>query len=142
MLHALPEHKVGGRFPQIGNPTTGEYLPVLSSLFTVHPGTTAGQHWLWRGVRDGETLIEFETLWTVGGEYPNHWPKPKDGWTLNIEGDPSMQNHFFSLASFTKPKSLEEHVCSANVATAMPILHALPAVCAAPPGFGNTDRHA
>lgn len=155
-------------------PTTGDYLPFLSSLFiesvwflsdalyagiddvtvsvdavpaaadhdifgrTLKAGSTAGQHWLWRGLRDGETLIEFETLWTVGGEYPKHWPTPKDGWTLNIEGDPSMRNHFFSLASFTKPKSLEEHVRSANVAAAMPILHALPAVCAAPPGFATS----
>ena len=32
-------------------------------------GTTAGQRWNWTGVRDGRTLIEIETLWTVGGEY-------------------------------------------------------------------------
>ena len=64
-------------------------------------GTTAGQRWNWNGLRDGETLVEIETLWTVGNEYPGHWPKPRHGWTLTIEGDPSMQTHFFSLASFT-----------------------------------------
>ena len=26
------------------------------------------------GLRAGDTLIEIETLWTVGGEYPDHWP--------------------------------------------------------------------
>ncbi|HKH51957.1 MAG TPA: dihydrodipicolinate reductase, partial [Mycobacterium sp.] len=101
-------------------------------------GTTAGQRWNWIGRRHGTPLIEIETLWTVGGEYPDHWPRPKDGWTLTIEGDPSMRTHFFSLASFTRPASIEEHVRSANVATAMQVLNAVPAVCDAAPGFATT----
>ena len=101
-------------------------------------GTTAGQRWNWSGRRDGQTLVEIETLWTVGGEYPAHWPKPKDGWTLTIDGDPSMRTHFFALASFTRAASMEEHVRSASVATGMQILNAVPAVCAAPCGFATT----
>jgi 2,4-diaminopentanoate dehydrogenase len=101
-------------------------------------GTTAGQRWNWVGRRDGEPLIEIETLWTVGGEYPGHWPRPKDGWTLTIEGDPSMRTHFLSLASFTRQASMEDHVRSANVATAMQVLNAVPAVCDAAPGFATT----
>jgi 2,4-diaminopentanoate dehydrogenase len=100
-------------------------------------GTTAGQRWNWVGRRNGEPLIEIETLWTVGGEYPEHWPRPKDGWTLTIEGDPSMRTHFFALASLTRPASMEEHVRSANVATAMQVLNAVPAVCDAAPGFAT-----
>jgi hypothetical protein len=101
-------------------------------------GTTAGQRWNWSGRRNGETLVEIETLWTVGGEYPAHWPKPKDGWTLTIDGDPSMRTHFFALASFTRAASMEEHVRSASVATGMQILNAVPAVCAAPCGLATT----
>lgn len=101
-------------------------------------GTTAGQRWSWSGRRNGQTLVEIETLWTVGGEYPAHWPKPKDGWTLTIDGDPSMRTHFFALASFTRAASMEEHVRSASVATGMQILNAVPAVCAAPSGFATT----
>ena len=101
-------------------------------------GTTAGQRWNWVGRRNGQPLIEIETLWTVGGEYPDHWPRPKDGWTLTIEGDPSMRTHFFSLASFTRQASMEEHVRSANVATAMQVLNAVPAVCEAAPGFATS----
>lgn len=101
-------------------------------------GTTAGQRWNWSGRRSGQTLIEIETLWTVGGEYPAHWPKPEHGWTLTIEGDPSMRTHFFALASFTRAASMEEHVRSASVATAMQVLNAVPAVCAAPCGFATT----
>jgi hypothetical protein len=100
-------------------------------------GTTAGQRWNWVGRRSGQPLIEIETLWTVGGEYPDHWPRPKDGWTLTIEGDPSMRTHFLALASFTRQASMEEHVGSANVATAMQVLNAVPAVCGAAPGFAT-----
>ena len=101
-------------------------------------GTTAGQRWNWTGRRDGEPLIEIETLWTVGGEYPAHWPKPAHGWTLTIEGDPSMRTHFMSLASFTRPAGMEEHVRSASVATGMQILNAVAAVCQAAPGFATS----
>lgn len=100
-------------------------------------GTTAGQRWNWVGRRAGEPLVEVETLWTVGNEYPKHWPKPRHGWTLTIEGDPSMQAHFVSLASFEREASMLEHVNSANVATAMQVVNAVPAVCAAPPGFAT-----
>jgi 2,4-diaminopentanoate dehydrogenase len=101
-------------------------------------GTTAGQRWTWAGIRDGEPLIEIETLWTVGGEYPGHWPKPRHGWTLTIEGDPSMQAHFVALASFTRAATMEEHVRSASVATGMQVLNAVTAVCEAPPGFATS----
>ncbi|MGE2837106.1 dihydrodipicolinate reductase [Mycobacterium sp. SMC-4] len=101
-------------------------------------GTTAGQRWRWTGLRQGEPRIEIETLWTVGGEYPEHWPAPQHGWTLTIEGDPSMRTHFFSLASFSRAAEMAEHVRSANVATAMQVLNAVPAVCEAPPGFATS----
>ncbi|UXA20722.1 dihydrodipicolinate reductase [Mycobacterium sp. SMC-4] len=100
-------------------------------------GTTAGQRWNFVGTRNGEPLIEFETLWTVGGEYPDHWPMPQDGWTLTFEGDPSMRTHFFCLASFARPASIEEHVRAGLVAVAMQVLNAIEAVCAAPPGFAT-----
>jgi 2,4-diaminopentanoate dehydrogenase len=101
-------------------------------------GTTAGQRWNWVGRRGGAPLVEIETLWTVGNEYPKHWPKPQHGWTLTIEGDPSMRTHFLSLASFSRDASMLEHVNSANVATAMQVLNAVPAVCAAAAGFATT----
>lgn len=101
-------------------------------------GTTAGQRWNWVGRRDGVPLVEIETLWTVGNEYPSHWPTPQHGWTLTIEGDPSMRTHFITLASFSRSATMAEHVNAANVATAMQLLNAVPDVCAAAPGFATT----
>ncbi len=100
-------------------------------------GTTAGQRWNWVGLRGGEPLVEIETLWTVGGEYPEHWPRPRDGWTLTIEGDPSMQVHYFGLASFSKPASIDDHVRSVNVGIGMQVLNAARAVIEAPTGFAT-----
>jgi len=98
-------------------------------------GTVAGQRWRWSGRRAGQTVVEVETLWTVGEPQPPHWPAPQHGWTVTIEGTPSMQAHLMTLASFRRDVSLAEHVRSASVATAMQAVNAVPAVCAARPGF-------
>jgi hypothetical protein len=98
-------------------------------------GTVAGQRWHWRGQRQGRTLVEIDALWTVGGEYPSHWPKPADGWTLTIEGEPSMRAHFLSLASWERDVPITEHVRAASIATAMQAINAIPALCDAAPGI-------
>ena len=102
---------------------------------TLSAGTVAGQRWHWRGRRHGTTLVEIDALWTVGGEYPGHWPTPADGWTLTIEGEPSIQAHVLSLASFTRAAPITEHVRAASIATAMQAVNAIPAVCEAAPGI-------
>ena len=82
--------------------------------------------------------IEIQALWTVGPTYPEAWPKPRDGWTIRIEGDPSAQLHFVTLASFERRDlPFEAHVHAADVATAMHAVNAVP-VCDAPPGLHST----
>jgi hypothetical protein len=104
---------------------------------TLAAGTVAGQRWHWCGRRQGETLVEIDALWTVGGEYPPHWPTPADGWTLTIEGEPSMRAHFLALASWSRDVPITEHVRAASIATAMQAVNAIPAVCAAAPGIAT-----
>ena len=82
----------------------------------------------------GRTL-QVETLWTVGEPQPKHWPTPQHGWTVTIEGTPSMQAHLMTLASFRRDVPLAEHVRSASVATAMQAVNATVAVCNAGAGF-------
>jgi len=102
---------------------------------TLEAGTVCGQRWRWAGCREGRALVEIETLWTVGGEYPDHWPRPADGWTLTIEGEPSMRSHFLALASFERDVPIHEHVRAASIATAMQAVNAIPALCEAEPGI-------
>jgi hypothetical protein len=102
---------------------------------TLAAGTVAGQRWHWRGRRDGTTLVEIDALWTVGGEYPPHWPAPADGWTLTIEGDPSVRAHLLTLASYERDLPLADHVRAASVATAMQAVNSIPALCDAAPGI-------
>lgn len=104
---------------------------------TLAAGTVGAQRWHWQGRRQGQTLVEIDALWTVGGEYPAHWPTPADGWTLTIEGDPSMRAHFLSLASYERDLPIAEHVRAASVATAMQAINAIPAVCKAAPGIAT-----
>jgi len=118
-----------------------ETVPATKDLHifdhVVRAGTTAGQRWNFVGHRGGEPLIEFETLWTLGGEYPDHWPTPLDGWTLTIEGDPSMRTHFLPVASFSRDVPISEHVRAGLITVAMQVVNAIPAVCAAPAGFAT-----
>ena len=86
------------------------------------------------GSEPATTLVEIETLWTVGGEYPTHWPTPLDGWTLTLEGEPSIRAHLLTLMSYERPLPIAEHVRAASVATAMQAINTIPALCAAPAG--------
>ncbi|MFK7894447.1 MAG: dihydrodipicolinate reductase [Myxococcota bacterium] len=102
-------------------------------------GTVSGQRYHWIGRRGGVALIEIDALWTLGGFYPSAWPRPKDGWTVSIEGDPSMRSHFMSLASFERrDATMDEHVHASDTATAMQAVNSIPALCAALPGMRGT----
>ena len=73
----------------------------------------------------------------MGCEYPTTWPRPLDGWTLTIEGDPSFRTHTMALASFERPEPIAEHVRAASIATVMAAVNAVGPVCAAPAGIAT-----
>jgi hypothetical protein len=100
-------------------------------------GTVSGQRYRWRGVVAGRPRIEIEALWTVGPGYPDHWPRPKEGWTVTLEGTPSLRAHFTNAASFARARELPvaDHVHAADIATAQQAVNAIVPLCAAsPPG--------
>ena len=100
-------------------------------------GTVAGQRYRWSGFVKGRAALEIEALWTVGPGYPESWPRPKDGWTVTLEGEPSLRAHFTNAASFAhaRERSIAEHVHAADIATAMQAVNAIAPLCAAPPGL-------
>lgn len=102
---------------------------------TLKAGTVAGQRWRWTGRSTGTDRVEVEALWTVGEPPPPDWPAPEHGWTITIEGTPSMQAHVITLASFVRDVPLSDHVNAAGVATAGQAVNSVAAVVSAPPGF-------
>ncbi len=99
-------------------------------------GTVCGQRYHWQGMVDSSVVIEIDALWSIGDTYPQHWPKPQDGWTVSIEGSPSMQSHFLCCASLdpNSTATLEDHVHATEIATAMQAVNSIRAVCEAAPG--------
>jgi len=101
-------------------------------------GTVCGQRYHWIGYAKGKKIIiDIDALWSVGEHYPGHWPKPPEGWSVTIEGDPSMQTHFLCAASLdpNSTATLADHVHSTEIATAMQVINSIPTVCEAPAGI-------
>ncbi len=113
-----------------------EPLELLSG--TVMPGTVSGQHFRWAGVAAGRDLLSIDAWWWVGGERPSSYPPRRpDGWSIDIEGSPSIRLSMLTLGSLDPQSSLpiKAHVDAASVATAMHAVNAIPVVCAAEPGI-------
>jgi hypothetical protein len=128
------------------NPTANDFLAFNSGIFSNEVWLMADA--LNAGIDEVTATVEavpafadhqiFDHLLRAGttAGHPSHWPKPQHGWTLTIDGDPTMRTHFLVMAG-SPGASMLEHVTASNVATAMQILNAVPAVCAAPPGFAT-----
>ncbi|WP_243058132.1 hypothetical protein [Nocardioides sp. SR21] len=114
---------------------TEERIPVFDRV--IEPGTVNAQRWRWTGRSAGVDLVEIDCRWTVGPTTAD-WPAAQHGWTLQLEGDPSVSAHLMTLASFSEPRSMADHVRAASVATAMQVVNAIPHVHAAPPGFASS----
>jgi len=103
----------------------------------IEVGSVSGQRYRWRGVVAGKPALEIEALWTVGPGYPEHWPRPREGWTVTLEGAPSLRAHFTNAASFARAREtpIADHVHAADVATALQAVNAIVPLCQAPPGL-------
>jgi hypothetical protein len=103
----------------------------------IDKGTVCGQRYHWMGYAGNKPIIDIDALWTVGAHYPGHWPNPGEGWSVNIEGDPSMRAQFMCAASLDrkKPVTLADHVHATEIATAMLVINSISAVCEAPAGI-------
>ena len=78
------------------------------------------------GMRDGVSVIECRFVWKLGQDMTPNWPVAH-GYIIEIEGDPAVH-------CTLEPNG--GHWDGATT-TAMPVVHAIPAVCAALPGIVN-----
>ncbi|HUS62398.1 MAG TPA: hypothetical protein VMY34_09390, partial [Acidimicrobiales bacterium] len=95
-------------------------------FMTVGKGRIAGFRGTISGLMDGRSVIECRFVWKLGENMTPNWPVTH-GYVIEIEGEPGVR---------CRLEPLGEHFDGA-VTTSMPIVNAIPAVCAAPPGIVN-----
>jgi hypothetical protein len=103
--------------------------------FRMPAGTIAGQKSTWtaRVAGQNEPVLELDVCWIAGRGLEPEWPI-HHGYTMEVEGNPNVHTRVrFSPAG--RGAGLEDYLDLANTVTAMPVVAAIPAVHAAPPGI-------
>ena len=95
-------------------------------FMTLHQGRIAAFQGVVAGMVGDRSVIECRFCWKLGDRMTPNWPVT-NGYLVEIEGDPSLR-------CTLQPTS--GHFDGAET-TAMPLVNAIPAVCAAPPGIVN-----
>ncbi len=87
-------------------------------------GEICGLRGLWSGMSGERAVIELGLMWRLGDAMEPDW-KPEEGYVIEIEGEPGVRCRFHAEYGADPDFGL---------ITAMPAVHAIPAVCAARPG--------
>jgi hypothetical protein len=95
-------------------------------FMTIRKGRVAGIQGSVAAMKGGTSVIECRFVWKLGEDMIPNWPVT-NGYVIEIEGDPGVR---------CKLEPLGDHFPGATT-TAMPVVNAIPAVCAAPPGMVN-----
>jgi 2,4-diaminopentanoate dehydrogenase len=95
-------------------------------FMTLGRGRVAGFRGTVAGVVDGRSVVECRFVWKLGEAMTPNWPVT-DGYLVEIEGEPGVR---------VRIEALDGHLDGATT-TAMPLVNAIPAVCAAAPGVLN-----
>lgn len=103
--------------------------------FAMPAGSIAGQKSTWRAWARGQDdpVLELDVCWIAGPGLEPDWPI-HHGYTMEVEGDPKVHTRVrFSPAR--RGGGLEDWIDMANTVTSLPVVAAIPAVCAAAPGI-------
>lgn len=112
---------------------TTEFLDLGS--WSIEAGCVAGVEASWQGRIDGRTVIDLRVRWRKGRTLDPDW-KVEHGYVVNVDGQPMVRTKLevFPPADFVA-KSFSDYMVLGMIMTAMPAVHAIPAVCAAAPGI-------
>ena len=121
-----------------------EYAQTTQDLdlgsWTIDAGCVAGVAASWQGRVDGRTIVDLRVRWRKGQTLDPDWKLDGDGWKITIEGRPTvnMQVGFLPPPDMIEnAKTLEDFFVLGHIMTAMPPIHAIPAVVAAAPGIAT-----
>jgi 4-hydroxy-tetrahydrodipicolinate reductase len=103
-------------------------------FMTIPKGTVSAVRAGWSGLRAGQPLVECRVLWVMGPYREPAW-KVDHGYFIEIDGLPAVRSRFQVLP----PRDWSEpnYMGLGMIMTAMPVVNAIPAVCAAPPGIST-----
>ena len=103
-------------------------------FMTFPKGTVAGQRSTWRGIAAGRAVISLSVVWQMGDDLDPGWPLGK-GYRIEIEGEPAIRTRIELEQPSLPGLSREERSMGLGmIASAMPVVNAIPAVCRAEPG--------
>ena len=94
----------------------------------------------WQGRVGGKTVVDLNVRWRKGQTLEPDWKLDGDGWKITIEGRPTvnMQVGFLPPQDMIEnAKTIEDFFVLGHIMTAMPPIHAIPAVVAAAPGIAT-----
>ncbi|MDT5257162.1 MAG: hypothetical protein QOD10_2242, partial [Mycobacterium sp.] len=115
---------------------TTEDLAMAS--WTIPAGHVAGVFASWQGIVNGKTVVDLNVRWRKGQTLEPDWKLDGDGWKVTIDGRPTvnMQVGFLPPPDMIEnAKTIEDFFVLGHIMTAMPPIHAIPAVVAGPPGI-------
>ena len=95
-------------------------------FMTVQKGRIAAFKGTVFGEKDGRSIIECSFVWKLGEDMTPNWPVTH-GYVIELDGVPGVRVRL-------EPQG--DHL-DGTVTTAMPVVNAIPLVCAAPPGIVN-----
>ena len=93
-------------------------------------GTVAGMRHQWQAWSYGRPVIIFQSFWKMADDIEPDWGYDNAKYTLIVEGEPSLKLNLEP----TKPGPGGDIGYWGRVWTAMSVVNAIPAVCAAAPG--------
>jgi hypothetical protein len=113
---------------------------VEMASWTIKAGCVAGVFGSWQGRVGGKTVVDLNVRWRKGQTLEPDWIIEGDPWRITIEGLPTvtMQVGFLPPQDFVEnAKTIDDFMSLGHIITAMPPIHAIPAVVAAAPGIAT-----
>jgi 2,4-diaminopentanoate dehydrogenase len=116
-----------------------EYAKTTKELdlgsWTLAKDTVAGVTIHWLGKIGGRSIVEMRVRWRKGDALEPDWDVGM-GWTIEIQGRPTITTKIDILPPpYFEATTMEEFMVLGHILTALPVVNAIPAVVAAPPGI-------
>ncbi|WP_327101624.1 dihydrodipicolinate reductase [Nocardia vinacea] len=104
--------------------------------WTIEKGCVAGVYISWQGRVGDATVVELTFRWRKGQTLEPDWKLDGEGWKITIDGRPTVN----MTVGFAPPldfgaTTIADYMVLGHIMTAMPPIHAIPAVVSAPPGI-------